>query len=58
MYYPFILYFNEYVFNLAAHKTAVKPLCNVFFAFTPLVPKRAGFCSFRHPMQRKRMCPK
>ena len=30
MYYPFILYFNEYVFNLAAHKTAVKPLCNVF----------------------------
>lgn len=35
MYYPFILYFNEYVFNLAAHKTAVKPLCNVFFAFTP-----------------------
>lgn len=35
MYYPFILHFNEYVFNLAAHKTAVKPLCNVFFAFTP-----------------------
>ena len=48
MYYPFILYFNEYVFNLAAHKTAVKPLCNVFLLSPPSAPAKAEFCTSLH----------
>lgn len=58
MYYPFILYFNEYVFNLAAHKTAVKPLCNVFLLSPPSAPAKAGFCTSLHSIYWERACRK
>lgn len=58
MYYPFILYFNEYVFNLAAHKTAVKPLCNVFLLSPPSAPAKAGFCTSLHSIYWEKSVPK
>ena len=58
MYYPFILYFNKYVFNLAAHKTAVKPLCNVF-CFHPLqLRQRPGFVPHSTPFTGKERAEK
>ena len=58
MYYPFILYFNKYVFNLAAHKTAVKPLCNGFFAFTPLGSEKSRFLQLPPPHAAEKNVPK
>lgn len=45
MYYPKSLYSFEYVFNLASHKTAVKPLFFVFGRFPPLNTDRRGEAS-------------
>ena len=55
-----IIYFvlNEYVFNLAAHKTAVKPLLQRFFAFTPSAPAKAEFCTSLHSIYWEKSVPK
>lgn len=54
MYYPFILYFNKYVFNLAAQKTPVKPLCDVFL-LSPPYPSSKGWhlCLFSPRFMKK-----
>ena len=52
MYYPFILYYNEYVFNLAAHKTPVKTLRKVFCLHLPVPSAEGRFCAWFPPHQK------